>query len=128
MKKIMISMVMIVFITSSLFAQVPISGYNSSAKRINHDCLRDQSTGISKPDFLKNISVVNPVNEAICINAGENENITKVEVYDFNGSLLIAENTNNNTVHIPAENLNSGTYFLRIYNDAGFVTKRICKI
>ena len=110
-------------------------GYNSSATMYLYDFEKNQSevyqtadiTGISRNDAGTSIIVCNPVYDYISINANENVNIKRIEVFNIQGSLQLTESTNGNNLQIPAGRLESGVYLIRIYFETGCYTKQIYK-
>lgn len=126
MKKMIICSFLAMLFSVGAFAQFPTPNNDKSAKRII--CYeKDLPTGIAGNNAISCLTVVNPVCEFIDIKAGAEETIYRVEIYNYAGSLLLAENTYENSLLIPADALESGIYLLKIYMASGAVTKRILK-
>ncbi len=67
----------------------------------------------------------NPFNEFIKVTT--NSTISRAEIVDMMGKVVLSENVNSNNVQLDAKNLLNGVYFIRIYQGDAVITKRIIK-
>ena len=77
---------------------------------------------------LRHLSVINPVQDEVIVRSHEDLNITKVEIYDSQGRLIITEATDAINVMIAADVMKTGMYFVRIYLGNISVTKEVYKV
>jgi len=85
------------------------------------------NVGVNDYDLNNNVTVYpNPTNGEFRIQNAEFR-IEKVEVYDVYGKMLNLVEVNDNQVMMNASSYAAGMYFVRVYTEAGMVTKRIVK-
>lgn len=83
---------------------------------------------IKKSITINDIKIVpNPVSNYLNLIGLTNDFEKKVVIYDLNGREIIKNiyKVNDRALRIPVMNLNSGSYFVRVYDDNNIITKKI---
>ncbi len=104
-----------------------ISGTHTSGLAFFAPCVAtvnvtiDACAGIEENEAFNFNVYPNPAREALTIEVSEN---SKMEIYAYDGKLVVQENITNRTV-LNVSNFNNGIYFIRLTNEAGetFQTK-----
>lgn len=95
----------------------------------------NQRTGFITP-FGLNLNVQNPINEQVTVYpnpVSTNIEITKtgnfaVEIYDLSGRMLLSKGSCLEKISLNVENLNSGVYFAKIFNETETHTQKFIKL
>lgn len=69
----------------------------------------------------------NPIENELNIEALEDFENLKINLYDFNGKLILSKTINDNSLKINTSNLNSGIYLISIENELGKFNQKIIK-
>jgi Secretion system C-terminal sorting domain len=83
-------------------------------------------TAIDEPEWAKQITLApNPTNDKVSI-ATQNIEIQSIEVFDVAGKSLLKTTAAmvNEAINLP----NSGTYFLKIQTDKGYLTRKVVRL
>ena len=88
----------------------------------------DNFLGIEARTASGSISVYpNPANEFVNITLSNAMTDTQIQIFDVLGKEVISLTTNNDKVEIPIGNLNSGIYFMRVYQNGSVFTEKLIK-
>ena len=89
----------------------------------------DLGTGISQ--YLTENDVVvypNPVADQLTVSLRTNAfQVSDLAVYDINGKLILSQSVSDNQIHVNAQQLSSGHYFLRLRDGKNSVTTKFVK-
>ena len=87
---------------------------------------KDAVLGVSE-NHLEQISLVPNPTKGILTILSPKVDLNSVEVYDVRGRKLMDVNYNNNQYQLDISALQSATYFVKLYTEAGTITKRVLK-
>jgi subtilisin family serine protease len=104
------------------------SYYDFPCDSINE--IYDANLGIQEFD-AKNTSInlfPNPTEEYFILTCNENHIISKIEVCDINGKVLLSQQPNMNQVKIDVTEFQQGTYLVRCLDEVNFTTLKLLKL
>ena len=110
---------------------VKFESYNKKGNHLYIDNIwvyeGNEPLGINESVTTNQISIYpNPANEVITVNVA-NESLSRIEIYDITGKLVLTQTTTQQETTIDIKDLNSGMYLINIISEDAKYSERIIK-
>ncbi len=123
MKKIIFISVVAVLFSTTAFAQLPIV----ISARMSHYFEKDLPAGAPQNSAGEIRITLTQTDGYLHVQSSGDENISRVEIYNTSGSLVLSENTEGPRAVISAHTLAKGAYIIRVYLGQAVASGVICK-